>query len=619
MRLAMGYLRLEEPARAIAAIEQLCKRKPHEARPQLWLGFICRAAGEPGRAESAYRHALEIDPASEPTYHELATVYLRQDREQDAVAILEVGIERVEEPADLLRLLGDIYIRKAAASSSAGSEQKNRKAAIRTFEQAVQAQPDDVSLLLQLGDLHVMEEEVDKAVQYFERIEEIQPDNLQVKKKLALSLAASGNEKRALETLEQLARKQPANPNVYYYLGELYEKMGDTEKAKLNFALATKADPQQASAFLRLALLQLEDEPEKAIAALEEGMKANPDDLRLSETMAYVFLNRKDYKSAQRYFQEAEQIIERNDIQAMTPAFYFNYAITAQYAGDLDRARELLGFAIDDNPSLLDAYVQYMFQEEDDEALQIALEMLEDVAGQSSNPVAIQTYIGLIHSFNKEYEEAVKAFERAEQSVMPDSNTNALNATFYFWYAAASERLGHLERSEELFRKSIAMEPEHAEAYNYLAYMWAERGTNLNEALTFIKKALEIEPESGAFIDTLGWIYFMQGRYEEARKQIERAASIIPADPTIAEHLGDIYMKLGQSAEAVNEWKRALQLDPENQDLREKLAGQGIDPEEVLQELPPDMPGTVPEPEPDPELLDEPEPSARHMPSMTVQ
>jgi hypothetical protein len=62
-----------------------------------------------------------------------------------------------------------------------------------------------------------------------------------------------------------------------------------------------------------------------------------------------------------------------------------------------------------------------------------------------------------------------------------------------------------------------------------------------------------------------------------------------------------------------------LQLDPENQDLREKLAGQGIDPEEVLQELPPDMPGTVPEPEPDPELLDEPEPSARHMPSMTVQ
>src|SRR5437879_13444926 len=73
------------------------------------------------------------------------------------------------------------------------------------------------------------------------------------------------------------------------------------------------------------------------------------------------------------------------------------------------------------------------------------------------------------------------------------------------------------------FRQVIALDPKHAEAYNYVGYMYAERGQNLDEAIQLINQALAIEPENGYFIDSLGWAYYQKGRYLEALKELKRA------------------------------------------------------------------------------------------------
>ncbi|NCC51726.1 MAG: tetratricopeptide repeat protein [Spartobacteria bacterium] len=611
MRVAMGHLRMDRPDEAIKVIESLCERQPREARPQLWLGFVCRAAGDIPRAETAYKKAIRIAPANEAAYLELAAVYIRLGQDDEAVSLLEEGILRAEQPGDLLRMLGDLYIRKAAESAAENTEQTNRRAAIKTLERIINEEPDDVALLLQLGDLYIMEEDVPRAIEYFQRIEELEPDNLHVKKKLALSFAATGNQERAVETLEKITREQPSNAQVYYYLGELYEKMGDMERARLNFSLATKAPTTDASAFLRLALLDMDTEPQTAIDILMDGLVKHPDDLRLIETAAYAYMNQKDYANARKYFKTADDLMRENDQQAMTPGFHFYFAITAQHAGDFPEAEALLERTFDQDPHFLDAYVHYIFQQEGNTVLQEAIQMLENIQPGRPEKQQVFVYIGLLNSFLKQYEEAVEAFRQAETIAGAADEPVPFEQSFYFWYAAANERVGAYEESETLFRKVIEMNPEHAEAYNYLAYMWAEQDINLDEALLFIEKALALEPESGAFLDTYGWVLYMQGDYGQAAVQIEHASRILPEDPTIAEHMGDVLFKLNRPGEAVEYWRKALKADPEKQSLKDKLQEQGIDVEALLEEF--ELQPPEEDPEPPAEELDTPEPSARKM------
>ena len=114
------------------------------------------------------------------------------------------------------------------------------------------------------------------------------------------------------------------------------------------------------------------------------------------------------------------------------------------------------------------------------------------------------------------------------------------------------------------FRRVVALDPKHAEAYNYIGYMYAERGQNLPEAVELIQKALELDPENGYFIDSLGWAYYQQGKYAEALRELQRAAERAKDDPEIFDHLADAYVKNGKVEEAIAAWEKAVSVDKDN-------------------------------------------------------
>jgi tetratricopeptide (TPR) repeat protein len=102
--------------------------------------------------------------------------------------------------------------------------------------------------------------------------------------------------------------------------------------------------------------------------------------------------------------------------------------------------------------------------------------------------------------------------------------------------------------------------------------MYAERGQNLDEAIKLINTALELEPENGYFIDSLGWAYYQQGNYPEALKELKRAVvKTKEPDPVIYEHLGDALVKNGQDDAAIAAWEKALQLDPTSDAVKKKV------------------------------------------------
>jgi tetratricopeptide (TPR) repeat protein len=101
--------------------------------------------------------------------------------------------------------------------------------------------------------------------------------------------------------------------------------------------------------------------------------------------------------------------------------------------------------------------------------------------------------------------------------------------------------------------------------------MYAERGQNLDEAITLIAKAIELEPDNGYFIDSLGWAYYQQGKYGDALRELKRAVERAKEDPVILEHLGDAYVKNGLDSEAIDAWEKALRLDPTADGVKKKI------------------------------------------------
>ena len=170
-------------------------------------------------------------------------------------------------------------------------------------------------------------------------------------------------------------------------------------------------------------------------------------------------------------------------------------------------------------------------------------------------------------------QQAVTTFEEVLTEAQAGGG-DIVNGRFYFEYGAAAERAGLYPKAAELFKKSIQVAPgDAAEAYNYLGFMWADQGTNLDEAESYIKKALAADPENGAYLDSLGWLSFRRGKFEQALAELLSAAQALKTDdPTVFLHIGDAYEKLQQLPQALDYWQRALKIDPSDKKLAEKIA-----------------------------------------------
>jgi tetratricopeptide (TPR) repeat protein len=120
-------------------------------------------------------------------------------------------------------------------------------------------------------------------------------------------------------------------------------------------------------------------------------------------------------------------------------------------------------------------------------------------------------------------------------------------------------------------KRIIEINPKHADALNYLGYSYVEKGINLEEAHSLINRALELKPDNGYIIDSLGWLYFKLGKYDEAMKTLLRAAELAKDDPAIIEHIGDVYNSMGLKEKAMEYWEKALGFKEKEEGLKERV------------------------------------------------
>lgn len=571
-RVAMGLLHRKRTDEAIRLMEQLKARRPDSERVALWLAWIYRAADRNEKAAETYHELIAMKPLDASSYLDAATFFLGTNRREDAVEALERGLKHAEDRQGIRTNLARLKADEAREATDEKQRRKALKRAIALYREASKANPTDLDVLARTGDLYILAGEPEKAIPLFSQVEQANPDDLKMKQRLAAGFLATGDIDEAIARLEDISRKQPTNAQVYYYLGELYQEQGDREHAITNFSLAAKAGNTPAPV-IRLALLLLEEEPGEAARVLREGLERRPGYARFLSLLAYAELRDGDTEAALKTFTKAENALQEDE---RTGAFLYNYGLAWHRSGDTDRAVDYLSSALQKDLGLIEALIQELASKEGD--LDEAIGLVVRLAERQPDQTGIQLYLGILQSYAERYEDALATFSRTEELAAEDPlGKLLLDAEFYFNFAAAAERTGAFDRAEELFEKVLTLDPSHLHTLNYLAYMWAERGVKLKEATERVTAALALEPDNAAFLDTLGWIRYKEGRYEDALKEIERAANLLPEDATIVDHLGDIYLQLGREQEALLHWQRSFILDPENEKVREKLEDRDVD------------------------------------------
>ncbi len=208
--------------------------------------------------------------------------------------------------------------------------------------------------------------------------------------------------------------------------------------------------------------------------------------------------------------------------------------------------------------------------EEDDKAI----EVLEDI-NKTHTSFITKEALGRARLIRENYAEALPIYEALVNS-MSEEDIKANTQPLYF-RGISYEREGQWDKAEADFKRVLEIEPDNADALNYLGYTWVDRGENLTEAFDMIRKALELEPNSGAITDSLGWAHYKLGQYQEAKRKLEDAVALSPSSATIIDHLGDVYWKLGRFREAGYQWERALEFEPTDKErahIKLKLKGQ---------------------------------------------
>ncbi|THD47859.1 MAG: tetratricopeptide repeat protein [Bradyrhizobium sp.] len=185
------------------------------------------------------------------------------------------------------------------------------------------------------------------------------------------------------------------------------------------------------------------------------------------------------------------------------------------------------------------------------------------VAAHASDPDAWSA-MGSLQRSAKAYEDAAASYDKAIALIgTPQRN----QWTLFYFRGICFERAKQWPKAEADFKKALELFPDQPQVLNYLGYSWVDQGINLDEAFKMLRRAVELRPNDGYIVDSLGWADFKLGHYQEAADELEKAIDLKPADPVVNDHLGDAYWRVDRKIEAHFQWNHARDMKPEPDDL----------------------------------------------------
>jgi Flp pilus assembly protein TadD len=193
-----------------------------------------------------------------------------------------------------------------------------------------------------------------------------------------------------------------------------------------------------------------------------------------------------------------------------------------------------------------------------------AIAQLKQMAGERADQYEPLTRLGDMLRAKKRYDEAASSYSQAVKRI---GELAKPHWSLLYARGIAYERSKQWPKAEADFLGALKLSPEQPFVLNYLGYSWVDQGLHLDRAKGMIERAVQLRPNDGYIVDSLGWVLYRLRDYEGAARRLERAVILRPDDPTINDHLGDAYWRVGRFLEARFQWRRALSLDPDKKDI----------------------------------------------------
>src|SRR6266850_1260278 len=195
-----------------------------------------------------------------------------------------------------------------------------------------------------------------------------------------------------------------------------------------------------------------------------------------------------------------------------------------------------------------------------------AITQLKEMSAEAPGRASADMQLGDLLRAKKRFTEAVEVYDEAMRRLSAAGIPERWS--LFYSRGIALERSGQWKLSEANLLHALELKPDQPLVLNYLGYSWIDRGENLDRGLKMIEKAVELRPEDGYIVDSLGWAHYRLGDYSSAVQYLEKAIELVPEDPTINDHLGDAYWQSGRATEARFQWRRALQFGPEANEIK---------------------------------------------------
>jgi tetratricopeptide (TPR) repeat protein len=587
--------------------------------PQKWSRFACflfcaafflslesslarPPAPPPAKALRAIPVAKVEDHDDSLNLNPPADLALRLDGDRKAEALAQfVEGQRLEEDGEIDGAL-EAYIKVlnvnpgevdlASRVAALLTRQEDFPRAIDVLKDAIKAKPKASGAYLQLAELYARYlKKMDQALKYANQAVALDPQNIEAYQRIYEMELAAGHSEQARQALERAAKANSNDADFWLRLGKLYassvakpdETPDPAELERVNefLAKATALAGDNAALLKEVAdFFASSRQIQRALPLYLRVLELRPDDSSTQEKLATGFVLTNQRPEA---IEMLQQIIkehpEKYQTYELLAEVYEDEGRTLERANQREEARANFVKAAANyeqclliNPTHANNYLRLaeLFLgrlKENDRAVKLLAEARRRFPGAPE----FTYYLGLALREAKRPKEAVTILEEALHEAELNASEMA-NAHFYFDYGATAEQAGLYEKAADLFKKSIALDPANAEAYNYLGFMWADHNMHLDEAGEMINHALQIDPNNGAYLDSLGWLDYRRGKFEQALAELLRAVQNLPKDdPTVFEHIGDVCAKLERIPQALDYWQKAAAIDPGNKQLAAKI------------------------------------------------
>ena len=469
--------------------------------------------------------------------------------------------------------------------------------AIEAGKEAVRLAPDNLEYRNTLAQVYVAAFELDSAAAEYEAIVRMDPNTLDSWYNLA-RLYQGRKPLKALEVYNSIIDRFGPEWDVLLQIAEIHNTLGEHEKSASALLRMLELDPgnQQlreniAQTYVRAGML------DTALAMLRELQEINPANLEFMGDIAGIYLRKKEYSRAaeefepilsgdsvsieaklrigELYFQQLEQdstlapvaVGVFTKIRDAHPddwrPYWFLGGIGALTGRDslaepnFRKVTELAGWNAD-----AWVYLSSVFLEKNDYA-EVA-KVLESALRVAPDDFRVNFFLGIAYTRLQRTADAIRVLDHARTLNPKDVNAIIQLALVY-------DGLKVYEETDRLYEEALALDPGNHLVLNNYSYSLAERSMNLDQAYEMATKAVAAQPDNQSYLDTLGWIHFRMGHYNEAERYVREAIEKGEPNAVLHEHLGDIYSRLDDRERALEQWNIALRLDASNTALREKI------------------------------------------------